>query len=372
MLFRSLRLFCTHGTPVQKTLHFWPALPIVMEYGGLPTLDPPAPEDEGDIIAALKQFDRVISISLTVTSSLMVKLSAIEKSFPELQELVLLSLNGELLALPSTFRCGQRLRRLHSTGIKFPALLLPLCLRSSTNLIDLQLHDAFLPWDFSPVLLKNVLSEMTQLRSLSLHFRSITNHYFPVPPYGERVVLPVLTRLNYQGSMAYLEVIVAMIDPPSLEDTAIDITSDNISHTLLKMKKITNWIEMHGSHRGTHKLSSEPIISISLIRSETPTCLKVQVLYKPSCVQISSINVVHTSRPTEIRKLLENVFPALHKLYIPQPGPFDAVLREALVLFMISHRRSGHPIEVEYEQFCHLSGHETGTYTQRHQYLSTF
>ena len=77
-----LRLFFTHGTPVQKTLHLWPALPIVVEYGGLPTLDPPVLEDEDNIIAALKHSDRVISISLTVTRSLMAKFleEALKKS----------------------------------------------------------------------------------------------------------------------------------------------------------------------------------------------------------------------------------------------------------------------------------------------------
>jgi hypothetical protein len=29
-----LRLFCTHGTPVLKTLDCWPTLPIVVQYGG--------------------------------------------------------------------------------------------------------------------------------------------------------------------------------------------------------------------------------------------------------------------------------------------------------------------------------------------------
>jgi hypothetical protein len=48
-----LRLFCTHGTPVLTTLDWWPALPIVVEYGGSPTLDPPAPEDEDNIVVAL-------------------------------------------------------------------------------------------------------------------------------------------------------------------------------------------------------------------------------------------------------------------------------------------------------------------------------
>src|SRR6266404_8927304 len=50
----QLRLFCTNGTPVLKNLHCWPAtLPIIVEYGGSPTLDHPTPEDEDNIIAAL-------------------------------------------------------------------------------------------------------------------------------------------------------------------------------------------------------------------------------------------------------------------------------------------------------------------------------
>ena len=54
--------------------------------------------------------------------------------------------------------------------------------------------------------------------------------------------------------------------------------------------------------------------------------------------------------------------PALHKLYIPQPGPRDAVLRETVVSFMISRRLSSHPIEVEYERPCDINEqHDTGT-----------
>ena len=85
-----LRLVCTHGTPVLKTLDCWPTLPIVVQYGvhpvpSLPTTDS---EDEDNIMAALKQSDRVTSVSLIVTNSLLEKLSAIEKPFLELEELV--------------------------------------------------------------------------------------------------------------------------------------------------------------------------------------------------------------------------------------------------------------------------------------------
>ena len=289
-----LRLFCTHGTPVQKTLHFWPALPIIVEYGGLPTLDPPVPEDEDNIITALKQSDRVISISLTVTSSLMEKLSAVEKPFSGLQDLVLLSRDGEPLTLPRTFRCGQRLRRLHSTRIEFPALLMSLY-SSSVTLLDLQLHDAFLPWEISPVILKNVLSEMTQLQSLSLHFSSITlsiaNHHFPPLRYQERVILPALTRVNYRGSMDYLEGIVAMIDVPSLED--IEITSDNPFLALPEFKTFIDRIEMYRSHCVAHTSSSERTVSISLTQPGAPTRLNLQVFYKPSCRQILPVTQIN-------------------------------------------------------------------------------
>jgi hypothetical protein len=101
-----LRLFCTHGTPVRKTLDWWPTLPIVVQYGGSPALDPPAPEDEDDIVAALEQSDRVTSIGLTVTSSLLEKLSAIEGPFSELEDLVLLSRDSVRLTLAQRFSVG--------------------------------------------------------------------------------------------------------------------------------------------------------------------------------------------------------------------------------------------------------------------------
>ena len=65
------------------------------------------------------------------------------------------------------------------------------------------------------------------------------------------------------------------------------------------------------------------------------------------------INVVHTLKLLERR--YGNVLPAPHKLYIPQPGPRHAFLRETVVSFMISRRLSGHPIEVEYEQQCGIN-----------------
>ena len=401
-----------HGTPVQKNLDCWPTLPIIVQYGGLPTLGPPTPEDEDNIMAALKQSDRVISISLTVSISLLKKLSTIEGAFSELQDLVLLSRDGQPLIMPSAFRWGQRLRRLHSTGIAIPALRQPLYSSSSTNLVDLQLHDTFPPWQLSPVILKNLLSEMTRLRSLSLRFRSTSHYHFPLPTHRDkvvlRVILPFLTHLNYWGRIVYLEGIVAIIDAPSLED--IKITTEN--PFLGKYKRFIDWIETRRSHRGdilSSEQASESTLSISLMQPGDQTRLKLQALYNLLRVETSSMaqiwfkdedclrigttrssarmesshsrglleplnkftgkklshfgtnhllmNAVHILQPLETRRQKENrqkenVFHALHKLYIQQPGPRHALLREAVVSFMISRRLSGHPIEVEYEQQC--------------------
>ena len=133
-----LRLRCKHGTPVSETLDCWPALPIVVHYGGSSTLDPPASEDEHNVVAALKQSHRVSSISLTITGSLLEKFFAIEEPFLELEELDLLSRDSVQMTLPSIFRWGPRLRSLHLTRIAIPALSQ---LSSSTDLVYLQLNE---------------------------------------------------------------------------------------------------------------------------------------------------------------------------------------------------------------------------------------
>ncbi|KAH9029041.1 hypothetical protein EDB84DRAFT_220520 [Lactarius hengduanensis] len=147
----------------------------------------PTPEDEDNIMAALKQSDRIGSISLTVTSSLREKLFAIEGPLSQLEYLVVLSQVqvGMRLTLPSTFRWCTRLRSLHFTRVISPHS--PQLLYSSRKLVDLRLHEvAYLPLEA----LANALSQMTQLRALSLHF--LPNASLVPSSSGERVFLPSL------------------------------------------------------------------------------------------------------------------------------------------------------------------------------------
>ena len=222
----KLRLHCTHGTPVLKSLDCWPALPIIVKYGGVPNLNPPAPGDDDNIIAALKQSGRVSSISLTVTSSLLEKLSAISETFSELEELVLLSQENMQQTFPSTFLWGPRLRTVHSTGIAFPSL--PLLLLPCQDLVDLQLHEIPSAGYFSPEAFTNALSGTPQLRSLTLHLLSFPRrrslHRFPPLP-GERIVLAALTHLKYRGTSKYLDSFVGRIDAPLLRNIEITLFS---------------------------------------------------------------------------------------------------------------------------------------------------
>ena len=135
----DLRVHCTYGKPVVKTLDCWPVLPIVIRYGGFPDLDPLASEDHDNTIAALKHSGRIRSIRLTVSNLLIVKLPALSEPFSELEELAFLSQDNMQPTLPSTFRWGPRLRTLLSTGISFPSS--PQLLSSSRDLVYLQLHE---------------------------------------------------------------------------------------------------------------------------------------------------------------------------------------------------------------------------------------
>ena len=388
--------------PLSKTLNCWPTLPVVIQYGGSSTLDQPTPEDEDNIAAAvLKQSGRVSSINLTITISLLEKIRMISEPFLELEELILLSQENVQLTLPSTFRWGPRLRTLHFTRIAFPTL--PQLLLSSRNIVDLQLREAIDPWHISPATLLNALSGMPQLQSLSLHFSSIVDwRCIASPlPFGERIILLALTRLDIRGINAYVEDLVASIDAPGLKDIEITFLNQRIA-VASKLSGFIDRVQMQKSHRRAYILSSKRCISIYLTQAGAPTCLKVQILCETLSGQVYSMSQicsrfsafilrvedlrVNVTRPssghddvdggqwlnlinsftsvkwfhldgnlsTNIVLALqsserrpETVLPALHKLCLQEPEPHSAPLREVVGSFIHSRRLSGRFIAVE-------------------------
>ena len=278
----NLRLYCTYGIPVLETLHFWPPLPIIVEYERVPNLDPSAPKDDDNIIAALKQSGRVSSISLTVTSSLLGKLSVLSEPFSELEELALLSGDNMQLTLPSTFRWGHRLRTLHSTGIAFPSF--PQLLLPSHDLVDIQLHEIPSAGYISPEAFAIALSGMTQLRSLTLHLLSFPRRrsFFGLPPQpGERSILPALTNLKYRGTSKYLDSLVARIEAPNLEEINITFFSQPTMDAS-ELGRFIERIEKQTPISRGEVQTSEHAISISFTDSSTSTPLRLQI----SCKQL--------------------------------------------------------------------------------------
>ena len=278
----NLRLYCTHRTPVLKSLDCWPTLPIIVEYGGVPNLDPPAPEDDDNIIAALKQSGRVSSINLTVTSTLLDKLSTISEPLSELEELVLLSQDNLRRTLPSTFLWGPRLRTLHSIGIAFPSL--PPLLLPCQDLVDIRLHEIPISGYFPPEAFTTALSGTPQLRSLTLHLLSFPRRrsYLSLPPPpGQRTVLSDLTHLKYQGTSKYLDVFVARIEAPRLRDVGIRLFSQPTMDAS-QLGRFIERTEIHTSLIQADVETSAHAISISFADSSTSIPLRLQI----SCEQL--------------------------------------------------------------------------------------
>ena len=402
----NIRLFCSSGTPVSKALHCWPGLPIVMEYGGSLGLDYPTLEDEYNIIAALKQSNRVSSISLTVTTSLQYMLYAVKRPLLELEDLTLLSQDNMLRTLPSTFLWGPHLRRLHLTSIDIPSLLQ--LLYSSRNLEDLHLHNALDPHYFPIEELADALSGLAQLQSLSLYFISTTRYHLTqdLTPLlrDQLIVLPALTHLNLRGTASQLEPLVDRIDGPRLGDIQVTLIDGSILNPS-KLGEFIDRIEIRNSLRQARILSSERAISISLTQPGVPTCFDLRsvdesisnqlyamskhilpsfsallpnvedlrisatqvsrsfndeqwldVLYLFPCVKwlhldLNSTKIVHALQGIHWRTKT-TVLPTLYKLYLPQPRSRHAPLSEALGSFITSRWRSGCPIWVEYERSC--------------------
>ncbi|KAH9010371.1 hypothetical protein EDB83DRAFT_427717 [Lactarius deliciosus] len=415
----NLRLYCTYGTPVLKNLDYWPAFPIIVKYGGFPNLDPPAPEDDDNIIAALKQSGRVSSIRLTITSSLLGKLSAISEPFSGLEKLVLLSRDTMRLpvTLPSTFRWGPRLRTLKSTKIAFPSF--PQLLSHSHNLVDIHLHEIPSAGYFSPEAFANALSGMTHLRTLSFNFLSLPprRNYLSLPPLsGERIILPALTLLQYRGTSKYLDSLVARIDAPGLGN--IDITL--FSQPTMDASQLDRFIQRTGIQMPLSQAkvqTSGRAISISFTSSGNSTPLRLQISCKQLDWQLSSMaqvcdqfspflshvnglrinmtqlssaqNDVNGEQWLELLRAFDGatdfsvagklttailcalglveeghtiVLPSLRHLHIENPMAMNEPSWDGLLSFIALRSRSGHPVQVNVPfkqcQICYASFRE--------------
>ncbi len=213
----KLQLLCTCTTPVGKTLHVWPELPIVIS-----GYDYPKSLAEGatNIIAALQHPNRVCEIDLrNVPVSVLERLvTAMQKQFRVLRRLMLGTNHECASAFPDTFLAGSapHLRNLQLSGIPF--LGLPNLLLSTTNLVHLSLYLEFR----SPL--------------------SRPDHANRRPPPLARITLPAISTLQFKGVSEYLENLVAQIDAPLLGELGIVFFHQLVFDTpqLLRFVRRTN------------------------------------------------------------------------------------------------------------------------------------
>ena len=323
----GLQLFCTNGTPVRKTLHCWPDLPIVMRYGVFPGPNPLAAGDVEDIVTALQQPGRLRTIQLTVTIPLLEKLATTKQEpklvtltqerFPELEHLELTTQTEAELVLHDQFLGGAapRLHTLRTTRIALPAL--PQLLLSATNLVSLQLEAIPSTGYIPPEYLIITLALMSRLQMLHVHFLSPTSHSDPPKelPYSspEHANLRFLKHFEFHGDIEYLEQLSDGIIAPAkyiyityFNDLEFDIP--RLVEFLSRAETPSFRVEATVHYSGTD-------ISITFSQQETPCRLAFRIPCRRFDWQMSAI--------TEIsNQLLPSITPSVQQLDIYASPPF--------------------------------------------------
>ncbi|KAF8502717.1 hypothetical protein F5888DRAFT_1800259 [Russula emetica] len=237
----NLRLLCTSRTRMRDTLDIWPPLGLTIYYSPFIHYSNGKPPVVDNIIAALEHNDRVCQIGLGYLSSsqmgYVTDSAAMQKPFPELTDLRLNLYDRPERIFPDSFLGGTapRLRSLESNGVTFPGL--PKLLLSTTHLVDLHLSDIPLSGYIPPEAMATSLSALTSLESLRLSFSfhpeprpALESRRLPPPPLT-RSILPSLTWISFKGTSEYLEVILARIDAPRLNELYITFFNQIILDT---------------------------------------------------------------------------------------------------------------------------------------------
>ena len=218
----NLQLFCTPDTPVTDNLDIWPPLPLIV-VGDATTLS----SGTDNTIAALEQNNRVREVILWDLFDWQMEesLAAMKAPFPELTKLELHTGEEESLPIPDSFLGGSAPRSLQHFelfGISFPGL--PKLLSSADHLVHLALLEIPDSGYISPEAMVALISTLSSLRSLTLRFE--VPGYLPgwenrsLPP-PKRSILPALEKLDFQGVIKYLEVLLTFIEAPQMNHTFI-------------------------------------------------------------------------------------------------------------------------------------------------------
>ena len=237
-------LLLTNNSPSIDTLSHLPPLPLVIDYSvGTESV---ARKDERHIHLGLQQHRRACRVFLQApSSSLRIWLEPMNKLFPRLEDLSLLSTTVEEtnLMLPETLQAPD-LRRLSLHGIGLPKTLsLPVALST------LSLTHIGASFCIPPGHLVTQLQGLPLLEELSISFvtplplPSSEEQLLPAPIQPVR--LPALRRLTYRGVDVYIDNLVALINAPLLEQFSLIFFFD-LTFSLMNLNEFIHRTEMFG------------------------------------------------------------------------------------------------------------------------------
>jgi hypothetical protein len=215
---------------VRESLDIWPLLPIVVDVFIGEVWDksngPVEPVDWGkdNIIAALEHNDCICQIEFSEFPSSQSEkvLLAMHRPFPALTLLELEFVDET--PVQSDLFLGGFAPHLQTLRLKyFPFPRISKLLLSATHLVRLELWEIPHSGYFSPDVLVTCLSMLTSLECLEIGFESPQSHLNRRLPPQTCTILPILTRLSFNGNHGYLEDLVGQIDAPLLDHLGITI-----------------------------------------------------------------------------------------------------------------------------------------------------
>ena len=295
----NLQLVCTAKTRARDTLDIWPPFPLI-----ICNFDE-EPGEVDNIIAALEHNDRVSQIYLNCLSILQLEhiadSAAINEPFPELTDLALCVIGDKPgPILPDSFLGGTapRLRFLGLEGVPFPGLLK---LRlSTTHLVNLTLYDIPPSGYIPPEAMATILSVLTSLDSLILRFRSprprpALASRRPPPPPLTRAILSGLNRVEFKGTSEYLEVILARIDAPQLDEMYITIFNEVVFDTPQLFQFISRTPTLKAPEKSRIAFSDDTVLVKFPSQKSDYGGLRVHIPCTASGWQLSAVEQVCTS-----------------------------------------------------------------------------
>jgi hypothetical protein len=270
-----------------------PPLPLVIDY-----LDDITADEEGGIIFALEQRDRVRRIRFQLPIPKLQKLITITEEYPILEYLII---GPSIEDNSSVFRIPETLQAPHLRHLSLTSFALPIgsrLLTTATGLVTLNLRINHPSTYFQPSALLQWLSLMPELETLVIVLIPVRNLDVERQPTRmpiTHLTLPNLRWFGFQGVSIYVEAVVHRITTPRLEMLQISFFNQ-LTFSVPHLRQFISRIENLRFASATFKFSSEQVYAEVYPREKTKKyALQIRVFCCHLDWQLSSVAQIFNS-----------------------------------------------------------------------------